>query len=150
MAGGFCQASKRTYSATRVRPLRSHRIRHAPGALLRDVENRRQDARCWPKTTSASGNELRRIALQLRLHGLSISPFMTIQWPGMVNNRRWESVLIAFLTSVQSLKSVVEGIVLRSRLRIEPAPGDSSSVYRAARRLWSRRHPCALTPFSLS
>jgi hypothetical protein len=107
-------------------------------------------ARCWPKKTSASGNELRRIALQLRLHGLSISPFMTIQWPGMVNNRRWESVLIAFLTSVQSLKSVVEGIVLRSRLRIEPAPGDSSSVYRAARRQWSRPHPCALTPFGLS
>jgi hypothetical protein len=30
-------------------------------------------ARCWPKTTSASGNELRRIGLQLRLDGLSIN-----------------------------------------------------------------------------
>jgi hypothetical protein len=45
-------------------------------------------ARCWPNTTSASDNELRRSGLQLRLHGLSISLFMTIQWPGMVNNRR--------------------------------------------------------------
>jgi hypothetical protein len=45
MAGGFCQASRRTYSATRVRPPRSHRIRHDPGALLRDVGNRRQDGR---------------------------------------------------------------------------------------------------------